>query len=343
MVYLTNEEYEMLTFFERTPDLVCIAGKDGFLKRVNPAVVNTLGYPEAELYACPIESLIHPEDREFTRRERIELLNGKALVNFQNRYVAKQGNIIWLAWTSIYFPDKEIVFAIAKNITEEKQIEKQFEEKYSKFKSLATHFKNSIEKDRKYLAVELHEELAQLASVVKLHLEDIYVRERELPSSAKSRIEHALAASKLLITAIRRISFSISPHMLDDLGLNETLRWHCKEFSILNGIPCLFESAYDEENLTREIKLDFFRICQEALSNVMYHAQAGNVKISITEEAGHIRLVIIDDGKGFDEHKIKQNPGLIRMRERAASVNATLDINSEIGKGTSIAVRIPKT
>lgn len=343
MTHLTNAGNEMFTFFERTPDLVCIAGKDGFLKRVNPAVINSLGYSEAELYARPIESFIHPEDREFTRQERISLLSGKALLNFQNRYITKQGNFVWLAWTSIYFPDKEIVFAIAKDITEKKQIEKQFEEKYAKFKSLATHFKSSLEEDRKYLAVELHEELAQLASVVKLDLEDIYIREAELSLSSKSRIEHALAASELLISTIRRISFSISPHMLDDLGLNETLKWHCKEFSILNGIPCSFESAYDEESLTREIKMDFFRICQEALSNVMYHAQASTVKISITEEAGHIRLIIIDDGKGFDKEKIKQDPGLIRMRERAVSVNAVLVIDSKIGKGTSIAVHIPKT
>ncbi|HRP58095.1 PAS domain S-box protein [Agriterribacter sp.] len=132
MVYLTNAEPEMFTFFERTPDLVCIAGKDGFLKRANPAVIKTLGYSEADLYARPIESFIHPEDRESTRRERINLLNGKALLNFQNRYVTRQGNIVWLAWTSIYFPDKEIVFAIAKDITEKRQIEKQFEEKYAK-------------------------------------------------------------------------------------------------------------------------------------------------------------------------------------------------------------------
>ena len=333
----------MVAFFERTPDLVCIAGKDGFLKRVNPAVIHTLHYSEAELYAQPIEFFIHPEDREFTRQKRTDLLSGKALLNFQNRYVTKQGNIIWLAWTSIYFPDKEVVFAIAKDINEKKQIEKQFEEKYAKFQSLATHFKSSIEEERKYLAVELHDELAQLASVVKLDLEDVYVREPELSMSAKSRIEHALAASELLISTMRRISFSISPQMLDDLGLNETLKWHCKEFSILNGISCFFESAYDEESLTREIKMDFFRICQDALNNVMYHAQASIVKISITEEAGHIRLLITDDGEGVDKEKIKQEPGLIRMRERAASVNAALVIDSAPGKGTSIVVRIPKT
>ena len=75
----------------------------------------------------------------------------------------------------------------------------------------------------------------------------------------------------------------------------------------------------------------------------MYHAQSLTVKISIAEEADHIRLMIIDDGKGFDKEKIKQDPGLVRMRERAASVNATLVIDSEIGKGTSIAVSISKT
>jgi len=337
-----DPRFKVSAFFEMTPDLVCIAGKDGFFRKVNPAVIAKFGYTEEELMARPIDSFIYHEDKELTRSEREQLLNGKVLVNFQNRYVTKDGGIIWLEWTSIYFSDDEVVLAIAKDISAKKQIEKEVEEKYTKFKSLATHFKSSIESDRKYLANELHEELAQLVSVLKLDVDWINENLPGIDAPLKKRIEHALVISDLLVKTIQRISFSISPGMLEDIGLNATLKWHCREFSILNGIPCHFESAYDEDSLTNEIKTDFFRICQESLTNVMYHAVAGNVEISIKDAADKIVLTIIDDGKGFDVNQQLQTPGLTRIRERAASINGQLTIQSGPGAGTKICVEITK-
>lgn len=334
--------FEMFSLFEMTPDLVCIAGKDGYLRKVNPAVVSKLGYTEAELYARPIVSFIYPADRDHTHRERMELLEGKPLLNFQNRYLTKAGGIVWLEWTSIYSSDKEIVFAIAKDITLRKEIEKDVEEKYRKFKSLATHFKTSIEKERKYLAVELHEELAQLAAIVKLDIDWVNKHEPGLAGFSKMRIEHAMAIADLLVNTIRRISFSISPKMLEDIGLKETLQWHCNEFSILNGIPCIAEMHFDEAILAPEIKLDFFRICQEALNNILDHAQAGNVKIIIEDTGEKIVLRIQDDGIGFIMAEQPQTPGLTNMRELAVSINALLLIDTAPGGGTSIEVVLVK-
>lgn len=338
----TEHELELFTFFEKTPVLVCIAGKDGYFRKINPAVVEKLGYSKEELFANPISHFIFHEDKLLTEQERAKLLEGKALINFQNRYVAKNGTVIWLEWNSIYFPEKEVVFAIAKDITERKLLDLEIEEKYKKFRSLARHFKATIEEERKYLALELHEELAQLAAVVKIDIAHIADEVPALPAEAKARIDHALAVSELLINTIRRISFSISPQMLDEHGLDETLKWHCREFSLLNGIPCRFRSAYDEKNLTKEMKLDFFRICQEALGNVMYHAQAASVEVSIEDVGNSIRLAITDDGKGFDRRNQRQTPGISSMQKRAASINGELVILTEPGKGTTISVEIEK-
>jgi PAS domain S-box-containing protein len=339
---LKDSEFKIAAFFEMTPDLVCIAGRDGFFRKVNHSVIEKLEYTEAELMARPISTLMHPEDRELTLQKREELLKGKALVNFQNRYVKKSGAIIWLEWTSIYFSDSQVVFAIAKDITERKQMEIGIEENYRKFKSLTTHFKGRIEEDRKNLANELHEELVQLASILKLDIEWIGKNAPDWSPSSRSRVEHALVVSNHLIKTIRRISFSISPNMLEHLGLNATLEWHCKEFSLLNGIPCQFESTLDDMNITDEIRIDLFRICQEALTNIMAHAEASQVKVGIGEEGKQIRLTILDDGKGFIVDQQKRRPGLIRMRERAASINGQLTIQSQTGKGTMICVTIAK-
>lgn len=153
-------------FFDLTPDLVWIAGKDGFLKKANPAVMKKLGYTEDELYTKPITFFMHPDDIANTLLGRAKLLSGEVLHNFCNRYISKASEIIWLQWTSIYITDKEVVLAIAKDVTDRKKIEEEVEAKYIKIKEMASHFKNRIENGRKYFAYEIHEELAQLVSVV---------------------------------------------------------------------------------------------------------------------------------------------------------------------------------
>ena len=337
-----NTDSDMFSFFEMTPDLVCIVSKEGYFKNINKAVVEKLGYTKEELFANPVSSFIHPEDMEITHNKRISLLNGNALTNFENRYVTKNGEIIWLHWTSFYLPDKELVFAIAKDITERKLIEKEINEKYKKFKGLADHFKSRVEKDRKYFSIELHEELAQLVSVIKMDLNSISNHVPDLSGFLKSRMDHASGICELLVHTIQKISFEMSPYMLDNLGLNEAVKWLCNDFTILKDIPCAFEGDYNEADLTQEIKIDFFRICQESLSNVMHHAEAYSVKISIKDMGNTIRLNVTDDGKGFEVKKQLKISGITNMRERVASINGKLIIQSKIGEGTNVSVTIPK-
>ncbi len=335
-----NELFETFPFFKLTPDLVCIANKEGFFEQVNHAVIEKLEYTEAELFAKPISTFIHPDDKELTSSERKKLINGNPLVNFQNRYITKSEKIIWLDWTSIYFPDQQRVFAIAKDVTARKEIEMEIEEDYRRYKNLATNFKSRIEKDRKTFAVELHEELAQLASVVKMDVDWINTQMPEMSDLLKKRFDHVAAVSTMLIDRIRRISFSISPYMLGDLGLNETLKWLCKEFTVLNKISCLFVNNSDELTIPYETKLDLFRICQESLNNIMQHAQASSVKISLEKKDKKLCLSIIDDGQGFDVQQQNKISGLTTIRDLTNSINGQLSIQSEIGNCTLISVTI---
>ncbi len=338
-----NIEFEMLALFEMTPDLVCIAGEDGYFRKINPAVINKLGYTREELFSRPISSFIHPDDREYTARERSQLLKGKTLLNFQNRYIAKNGTVIWLEWTSVCLPDKGIVFAIAKDITATKHKEKETEEKYHTYKSMATHFKSRAEEDRKYLAHELHEEVAQLAATIKLQIACINHQQAAWPETVKAKIDETLSLSDRLVRTIRRISFSVRPNMLDDLGFNATLEWECKEFEVLTGIPCRFISNCSEDELTGGIKIDFYRICQEALSNTMEHAEAKAVNVMLHCNCDTIMLSIADDGKGFDVDSHTSSPGLLNIEQLAVSINGRLSIESRTGKGTRVTVAIKKT
>ena len=336
------EHNALSDFFELTPDLVWIVKKDGFLEKVNPAVTKKLGYSSEELLSMPVTALMHPEDVEKTLLSRSKLLQGEILHNFCNRYVTKSGNTIWLEWTSVYIAEREIVLAIAKDITGRKKIEKEVEEQYVKFKSLASHFKNLLENDRKYFAYELHEELAQLLAVVNMDVSWLNMQAESLPDKVKSRVAHASEVCKLMIKTIQRLAFSISPQMLEDFGLNATMEWLCTEFSILNGIECAFEHDYDESTLTYEMKLDFFRICQEALSNMLDHSRAGKIKISIKNADNGIELLIHNSGNGFTADHTKQSGGLTSIQERAKSINGIITIQNNHIDGTSISLLVDK-
>ncbi len=342
MSALIVSEFELFSLFEMTPDLVCIAGKDGYFRKFNPAVVNKFGYTAKELMAVPILSFIHPEDLQHTRDTREKMLQGTPLLNFQNRYLTKSGKIIWLEWTSVYSTDKELVFAIAKDITIHKEAEHDIQLRYRALKNMAAHFKTSLEKDRKYLASELHEELAQLAGIIKIEISGVAETAGSLTAGSQKKLSHAVAMTDLLIDSIRRISYAISPGMIEDVGLNETLKWHCSEFSVLHGIPCHFESNYDESGLTQEIKLDFFRICQEALSNVMHHAEADEVVINIENTPEELYLCVSDNGKGFEPRQQVHGAGIKSMQGRVASIQGRFNILTGPGKGTRIEVSMPK-
>lgn len=341
MEKLDHTELDLFPLLESTPDLVCIAGKDGFFRNINKSVIDKLGYSRAELFSQPIANFIYPEDRELTRRERSKLLGGEPLINFQNRYVAKDNTIVWLDWTSVYFPDKEIVFAIAKDVTERKISEKEFEKEYIKFKGLASHFKKNIEQDRKSFAVELHEEIAQLAAVIKMDIDWIRYNSEDLSDFLKGRVEHALEVSTLLIDRIKRVSFSVSPAMLTDIGLTETLNCLCREFSVLNKIPCYFESSYNEADMTEEIKLDFFRICQEALNEVIKYCDPTAVKIKIEDGDDKVSLYIDAAGnKPGEAQHAAAFPGT-NIRELVTSINGNLIIGQD-ENGSAISVSILK-
>jgi PAS domain S-box-containing protein len=137
----TTDFSDLEVFFEHSPDLICVAGFDGYFRKINSAVCNTLGYTRAELFLAPISSFIYSEDKHVTAMRRKKILTGEALTNFDNRYVTKTGELVWLTWTSVPIPNKELVFAIAKNITYRKKLEE-----YKRIASILIHAEDSNEK-----------------------------------------------------------------------------------------------------------------------------------------------------------------------------------------------------
>ncbi|MFD2145384.1 PAS domain S-box protein [Mucilaginibacter antarcticus] len=119
----STQSFDMDLFANVSPDMICIAGYDGFFKKVNPAVLRTLGYTQEELFSKPINDFVYMADKVATIESRESVKRAIPLINFENRYVTKSGEIIWLSWTSIGIEEQQLVFAIAKNITHNKLLE----------------------------------------------------------------------------------------------------------------------------------------------------------------------------------------------------------------------------
>ena len=328
--------YNFFEYFRRTPDLVCIAGRDGYLRQVNPAVVQKLGYNEEELYSRHILSFVYEADRERTRAVRVRLMDGESLMNFQNRYVAKDGRLIWLEWTSVFIPSDDVVIAIAKDITARKDIEHQVQQEHRQYQGLASHLLHSMEHDRKFVATELHEELAQLVLALKMNVDWVRNEGSSNGASSRERLNKASLITDQLVSTIRRISFAMSPHMIDDLGLNATLEWHCREFTVLHGISCHYFTNCQTDQLSKSTQIDLFRITQAALDNVRKHSNARSATVRLEETDEDYLLTITDNGKGFDPGTVLRGLGLQILYNRALSLGGALDIHSSADKGTQV-------
>ena len=163
-----------------------------------------------------------------------------------------------------------------------------------------------------------------MATALKLNLAGIDQYKKGLKENVGFKTEEVLELCDLLVEAIRRISFSLSPAMLDDIGFTDTLEWICKEFATVNGIACRFVTDCDEDELTGEIKTDIFRICQEALSAIREEATGTEVTITLKNSDASILLSIVDDGKNASESE--NLTGLINMRQLATSLNAVFGL-----------------
>lgn len=331
-----NLDINLIRFFNSTPDLVCMAGKDGYFKRVNQAVINTLGYTKEELLAHPISDFIHPDDAAITARRRAALLDGEVLQDFENRYLTKSGAVVWLHWTSVYFAESELVLAIAKNFTRRKLEEIGLEERFTRFQNLVSHFKSSLEKDKKEVAIELHEELAQIAAVVKADIH--WLKSYHTDAAAQDRIDHALSAAELLIRSIRKLSYSISPAMMEDVGLADTLEWLCAEFSAQHNIACSQALFCHEDSLSHAVKMDLFRICQEALNNFVVFANPQSVTIHLAQTDTKVVLSISDDGIDVEPEMLDALLAATSLRERVDSLHGTFSIESTKSRGKTLLV-----
>ncbi|MDF2452115.1 MAG: sensor histidine kinase [Bacteroidota bacterium] len=302
---IRDSSYKLEPFFELSPDLLCIAGYDGFFKRINPAVSKVLGFTNEELFSRPINDFIHPEDQLITAKVRTELTKNTPLFNFENRYITKGGEIVWLSWTS--FPDdaNKVIYAIAKNITHKKK----HEDDRNLFLTDLTRVNKNLKQLTYKTAHDLRSPVNNLLSAFGLF------------DLSKIKDKETLEFIKLLKYASENISETLNGYV-NDLNHKDGLKIQVEE---LNIKECLIRVLVSIKSLIEtskaEISYDFSEFesilfNKEYLESIFLNLITNSIKyafpgrhpvISITaiKSNGANQLVISDNGLGFEMAKVK--------------------------------------
>ena len=210
---------------------------------------------------------------------------------------------------------------------------------------LAARLQTAREEERADLARELHDDLGQTLTALKLELGRAAdaLKDVRLDPPVMDRLQSLVGLVEIAVAMVRRIATKLRPPALDHLGLAEAIRWEAATFRSRSGLRCHVVAGNNRTALTAKQQTALFRIFQEALTNIVRHAQASAVRVRLTEARGVFALKVRDNGRGITRGEIADagSIGLLGMRERATQAGATLDITGVAGKGTIVTVSVP--
>ncbi|APA00381.1 PAS domain-containing sensor histidine kinase [Flavobacterium commune] len=341
-------------FFDLSQDLFCIAGYDGYFKRINPAVSKLLEYSNEELLARPINDFVYNTDKEKTSLARNELKNKIPLFSFENRYLTKSGRIVWLLWTSIPVEEEKLIYAVAKNITDKKELEqerklhiKQLTEINKEFKQLSYSAAHDLRSPvNNMLSIfELmdtnniqNEETLEFISILKSTADtlkenlDQYIRLLNSKNQTDSQLEEIdlkTALDEVLIAINSLIQNSKTTINID--------------FSVTDKV--YFNKAY--------LKSIFLNL----ITNAIKYAKSDilpEITIRSEKRNNKTQLIISDNGIGFDLEKVKDKVfglhqtfnehidsngiGLYLVYNHVTNLGGHISLESEVDKGAKFEI-----
>ena len=290
---------------------------------------------------------VHPEDRESVKKAVNEALYEKKPFSIDHRIVLPDGSVRTvqeLAEVMFNESGKPVrMLGIVLDITDRKKAEDDLKDSYEQLRNLSEHLQSIREEERTNIAREIHDELGQALTVLKI---DISMIGNKLYPDHKPLVEKTASMMERIddtIQVVKKICTELRPTVLDHFGLSAAIEWQAEDFQKRTGINCKVSFHPEDIVLDQDISIVIFRIFQEALTNIMRHADATEVKASLKAKDGMITLEVIDNGKGITEEEITNSNsfGLLGIRERVNFLGGNVTISGISNKGTAIKVTIP--
>jgi PAS domain S-box-containing protein len=324
--------------------------QDGLFRYVNPTFCEIHGYTRDELVNkfSPLD-LVVEEEKELLDNKIEERLSGeKESGQFSIRIRRKDGEIRFLEVFSSYalYAGKPAVLGTCVDVTEARRANEAIKRSQKELRSLTAYLQNIREEERMLIAREIHDELGQSLTGIKIDISWLKKKLGNIVGPAdpiQTKIDTLLALTESTIATTRELSLSLRPGILDDLGLVVAINWEIKRFKEKTGIICTFQSDVEEITIPEKHTTTLFRISQECLTNIARHANATKVEITLIEKGENLILEIEDNGKGITTEQIR-NPlslGILGMRERIKNLKGKFHISGTPGKGTKVKVALP--
>ncbi|MBC7950037.1 MAG: PAS domain S-box protein [Chitinophagaceae bacterium] len=339
---LSEQKYKLL-FFSNPQPMFMLSLPGYHIIEVNTSALLQYGYTKEEFLQLSVNDLRPSEDIE-----KFKAATNLAFRSIQHagiwRHKKKDGSVIYVDITThdIYYEDRPVRLILASDVTEKYTAEEKLKTSYESIRKLTDHLQNIREEERTHIAREIHDELGQQLTVLKMDVAWLSKRIESQSPAVKEKMVELLAMIDTTVKTVRRISSELRPSLLDDLGLIPAMEWHLEEFEKRSGILKEFTGPPKEIQLSDEIKIGLFRIFQESLTNVARHAQAKNVKINLEKNDKKVILTIKDDGLGFDEvNAPKKTLGILGMKERTIMLGGEYTITGVPGQGTTVSVAVP--
>ena len=291
-----------------------------------------------------LRSLVHPDDKASYHQTQDHALDTDSDWSWQGRILTRQGQQRWAEIKAItrQLDDGAYVWdGIVWDISESKRIELELASSREQLRELSAHLESVREEEKARIAREVHDELGQMLTVLKLETSMCELAYAELDPGLSERLNSMKRLIAQLFQLVRDVASALRPPILD-AGIASAIEWQARRFEARTQIPCLVQVPDNLPVLSDAEAIGLFRILQEALTNVMRHAQAHTVELTLALEGDVLCLTVSDDGVGFVASTNRPTSfGLVGMRERVLIMGGTLVLESMPGEGTSLKVRVP--
>ncbi len=337
------------TLVEQIPAVVFMAFLDRGIGEayVSPQIESILGFSQEEWLNDPVRwyQQIHPEDKGRWSVEAAQLfLSGQPLKSLY-RVLARDGRVVWFHCEAKMVRSDDgrpwFIHGVAFDITDLKRAEAAGREYAERLKLLSRRLMDVQETERRNIALELHDEIGQLLTGLKLTLE---ISTRLPPAKVVASLDQARQLVNELMKRVRNLSLDLRPAMLDDLGLLPTILWHIEHYSAQTQVQVNFRhSSLEQKRFRPDVETAAYRMVQEALTNVARHAEVHEVAVRIWTHQQSLLIQVEDHGKGFDVESVlaaSDSSGLAGMRERATVLGGQLTVDSRVGKGTRLLAEL---
>ncbi|HEV8043062.1 MAG TPA: sensor histidine kinase [Bryobacteraceae bacterium] len=235
------------------------------------------------------------------------------------------------------------VFRISGLEKESAEYQKASKQAEQRLRQLSQQLVSSQEQERKSLSRELHDEIGQLLTALRMELGNVERSHAASGGEADAHLDQAKKLAETTLKTTRDIAMGLRPAMLDLLGLGPALEWQTREYSRRYKTPIQLDVAGDLRDLPDPHRTYLYRIVQEGLTNCARHAQAKNIRVSLKDANGQLAVTVEDDGVGFDQHGgVSYGLGLLGITERVRELCGKISIQSEPGKGTKLEVMLPR-